>query len=275
MKRMNLRVLAGLGAVLLVTMAMSAPAFAGGKANKGNDAGSGYTEDNDSNDNGTANNVSDDGDNAHPSGKDKSVENGNSGNQGKSTSDPDGDSNGGADKPNGSGGTDKADQDGNNGCGNDDDFEDDNNGNCGKPVDKKTDKPCIPSEVKSNAKAKAKAKANGKGKGKAKTHAKLCTEPAITPEVDGDEVEGTTETEPVDPDDVLGGVIGGGPDAEDDDVLGSITTRDDADVAAAGAEREAGNALPFTGAAILTLVALAGGLLALGALFLSKRKARI
>ena len=89
------------------------------------------TEDNDTNDNGTVNNVVDDGDNRHPSGKDRSVENGGSGNQGTSQSDPDGDSNGGADKPDGPDGVDLADQDGNNGCGNDDDFEDDNNGNCG------------------------------------------------------------------------------------------------------------------------------------------------
>ncbi|HEX7168952.1 MAG TPA: hypothetical protein VF230_18385, partial [Acidimicrobiales bacterium] len=96
------------------------------------------TEDNDTNEN-TPNNVSDDGDNAHPSGKDRSVEHGGSGNQGKAQSDPDDDgrgpdrSNGGADQPNGPGGVDLADQDGNNGCGNDDDFEDDNEGWCGKP----------------------------------------------------------------------------------------------------------------------------------------------
>ena len=83
------------------------------------------------------NNVPDAGDNAHPSGKDRSVEHGASGNQGKSESDPDDDgngpdrSNGGYDKPNGTGGLDEADQDGNNGCGNDDDFEDDNEGWCG------------------------------------------------------------------------------------------------------------------------------------------------
>jgi hypothetical protein len=95
------------------------------------DKGSTWTEDDDTNDGGTPNNVADDGDNRHPSGKDRSVEHGGSGNQGKSASDPDGMTNGGADKPNGPGGIDKADQDGNNGCGNDDDFEDDNNGNCG------------------------------------------------------------------------------------------------------------------------------------------------
>ena len=102
------------------------------------DASTSYTEDTDTNDGGTANNVADDGDNAHPSGRDRSVENGRAANQGRSESDPDDDgrgpdrSNGGPDKPNGTGGEDLADQDGNNGCGNDDDFEDDNEGWCGR-----------------------------------------------------------------------------------------------------------------------------------------------
>jgi len=87
-------------------------------------------EDNDANDGDTPNNVIDDDDNVHPSGNDRSVENGGSNNQGNAGSDPDGDANGGADKPGGQGGNDLADQDGNNGCGNDDDFEDDNNGRC-------------------------------------------------------------------------------------------------------------------------------------------------
>jgi len=76
----------------------------------------------------------DEGDNHHPSGKDRSEEKGKSGNQGKSESDPDGASNANGgdnqDKIGYTGGIDKGDQDGNNGCGNDDDFEDDNNGNC-------------------------------------------------------------------------------------------------------------------------------------------------
>ena len=103
------------------------------------DSSTSYTEDTDTNDGGTPNNVADEGDNAHPSGKDRSVENGGSGTQGKSESNPD-DSKGpmryegpiGDDKANGPGGTDLADQDGNNGCGNDDDFDDDNNGHCGR-----------------------------------------------------------------------------------------------------------------------------------------------
>ena len=80
----------------------------------------------------------DEGDNEHPSGKDRSVEPGKSGTQGNSGSDPDDDgrgpdrTNNGPDKqPDGAGGVDRDDQDNNNGCGNDDDFEDDNEGWCG------------------------------------------------------------------------------------------------------------------------------------------------
>ena len=127
-----------LSALLLVALALPAaaakPAGKGSKAKAHRAETTAVTEDNDTNDGDTPNNVVDDGDNRHPSGKDKSVEHGGSGNQGKSQSDPDGDSNGGLDKPDGPGGVDLADQDGNNGCGNDDDFEDDNNGNCGPKV---------------------------------------------------------------------------------------------------------------------------------------------
>jgi hypothetical protein len=141
-------------AALMALMLMAAPAFASHKdshdpgsasapaagdrdGDADSDPATSYTEDNDTNDS-APNNVPDDGDNAHPSSKDRSIENGKSGTQGKSESDPDDDgrgperSNGGPDKANGSGGVDKADQDGNNGCGNDDDFEDDNEGWCGK-----------------------------------------------------------------------------------------------------------------------------------------------
>ena len=95
------------------------------------------TEDTDTNDGGTPDGVADDGDNFHPSGKDRSVEGGNSGTQGSSASEPDGNGHGperdagGIDQADGPGGVDLADQDGNNGCGNDDDFEDDNEGWCG------------------------------------------------------------------------------------------------------------------------------------------------
>lgn len=100
----------------------------GDRGGDGGGSTDGVTEDNDSD--GVPNNVPDGGDNRHPSGRDRSVENGNSGDQGNSPADPDGMTNGGEDKPGGTGGIDKADQDGNNGCGNDDDFEDDNNGRC-------------------------------------------------------------------------------------------------------------------------------------------------
>jgi hypothetical protein len=137
------RLLAFASVLLLMALTPAALANEGNGKAKGHDKGappaSVWTEDNDTNDGGTPNNVADAGDNAHPSGKDRSVESGNSGNQGNAASHPD-DSKGpkrfegelGADKPNGPGGRDLADQDGNNGCGNDDDFDDDNNGWCGR-----------------------------------------------------------------------------------------------------------------------------------------------
>ena len=76
------------------------------------------------------------GESAHPSGKDRCVEEGQSATQGDAQADPDDNgnpperSNGGADEPGGEGGVNPADQDGNNGCGNDQDFEDDNEGLC-------------------------------------------------------------------------------------------------------------------------------------------------
>ncbi|OGY26917.1 MAG: hypothetical protein A2Z42_00805 [Candidatus Woykebacteria bacterium RBG_19FT_COMBO_43_10] len=102
----------------------------------------------------------DEGDNLHPSGKDRSIEHGRSGTQGKSDSDPDENgkgpdrSNGGLDKQlHGSGGVDREDQDNNNGCGNDDDFEDDNEGWCGqKPKD--VSHPHDGDEVEKSPKAK-------------------------------------------------------------------------------------------------------------------------
>lgn len=71
------------------------------------------TEDDDTNDT-KANNIADDGDDRHPSGKDRSIERGGSGNQGAAAHDPDDDghgpdrSNGGLDQPDGPGGVDGA-----------------------------------------------------------------------------------------------------------------------------------------------------------------------
>ncbi|HYH28241.1 MAG TPA: hypothetical protein VEA19_05650 [Actinomycetota bacterium] len=121
----------GLTAALLLV----APASAGHKASHGgSQTPASVTEDDDSD--GVKNNIPDDGDNAHPSGKDRSVEHGGSRDQGSSKSEPDQDGKGperdtkGTDKPGGTGGADIYDQDGNNGCGNDDDFDDDNEGHC-------------------------------------------------------------------------------------------------------------------------------------------------
>ena len=158
MQKLSSRGLVGLVAIFLAMFLMAIPAIADSTptgdelatastvpvptsdhdGDADSDSGTAYTEDNDAD--GVANNVPDEGDNAHPSGNDRSVEPGGSGNQGNSESTPDQNGNGperdheGTDKPNGPGGVDKEDQDGNNGCGNDDDFEDDNEGWCGKPV---------------------------------------------------------------------------------------------------------------------------------------------
>ena len=145
--------LSSIGAFALAVALFASPASATGDRDHDRDGdgdrsrATSYTEDDDTNDDGTANNVRDDGDDRHPSGRDRSVERGGSDNQGRSESDPDDDgrgpdrSNGGPDKPNGSGGVDQADQDGNNGCGNDDDFEDDNEGWCGNKPDHDTASP--------------------------------------------------------------------------------------------------------------------------------------
>ena len=225
-----------------------------------------YTEDNDTNDNNTPNNFADDGDNYHPSGKDRSVENGGSGNQGNSESDPDDDgrgpdrTNGGPDKPNGSGGDDLADQDGNNGCGNDDDFEDDNEGWCGKPNESTTvagssESICV---------------------GGAMAHGKTCD----------DTVEGTS----IEDDSVQGGTVGASGDLEEredevvaasgdtDSVLGTIfrraapTAGAPATVAAAGAVAAAAGALPFTGAGLAPMALIGLGMIGAGAVAIRRTR---
>jgi hypothetical protein len=212
------------------------------------DPNTAYTEDNDTNDGNTPNNVSDEGDNAHPSGKDRSVENGGSGTQGKSESNPD-DSKGpmryegniGDDKANGPGGTDLADQDGNNGCGNDDDFDDDNNGHCGKPKEEET-KPNV-----------------------------VVTPPAPTcPEVMGSQAACEPVVQPnIDhtcPDEEI---MGGSYSCDKPVVLGEIITRNTPEVeaetvAAAPATRAAGAVLPFTGVSVTVFLIIALGLLGVG-----------
>jgi hypothetical protein len=129
----SLALVFGLGGTA-VAASKSASAHAGSGSDRGSVV---VTEDTDTNDGGVPDGVVDAGDDAHPSGNDRSVEPGGSGTQGSAGSEPDGNGtgperdNGGIDQADGPGGTDLADQDGNNGCGNDDDFEDDNEGNCG------------------------------------------------------------------------------------------------------------------------------------------------
>lgn len=256
---MGRRVATAVAVMFLVLLVIAAPSWAhhkgghsngGGKSgNKGKTAESGWTEDNDTNDNGTPNNLPDDGDNAHPSGKDKSVEHGKSGNQGNSTSDPDDDghgpdrSNGGPDKPNGSGGVDLADQDGNNGCGNDDDFEDDNEGWCGKP------------------KAKVKPKA------KMKSEPKDEDNPPDDVPVSNEDNPGDDDVAPDEPA-VLGSTLSRGPglDASADATIERVLAR-----AATAPETEDEGVLPFTGAGVIGFV-IAGAALVLAGLFLFKAR---
>lgn len=262
------------------TLAMAMPAFAGapdkGKsaeapgqaADKGKTAGdkdgdadsdpsTSYTEDNDTNDGDTPNNVADEGDNRHPSGKDRSVENGNSGNQGNSESAPDEDGHGperdynGTDKPNGPGGMDLADQDGNNGCGNDDDFEDDNEGWCGqKPKKVKTEPEVIVPEEETPEEETPEVPEE---------------ETPEVPEVDDEVIVETPEEEEI-PDEVLNETI----EAPQSEVLGILLHQDatpeaEAElVEAAGEATGEAGALPFTGGEVLPLLAVAFGLLLMG-----------
>ena len=253
------------------------------------DSNTAYTEDNDTNDNNTADGMSDEGDNAHPSGNDKSVENGNSGTQGRSESNPD-DSVGpmryegdlGDDKANGPGGTDLADQDGNNGCGNDDDFDDDNNGWCGKPTETDTD-----TEVEGS------------------TENKPCDADATMPGTQpcgGDIVQGDTITDkPCPLTGFMGGVLGelcgpvdvgaevidnpAGPDvdADEDEVLGirfnaavqpaAVQPAAVQAAAVAAAPEAAGAVLPFTGISnLVPFLAVAMMLISAGALSFRGRR---
>ena len=257
MARKFTSVFAVLAAVFALLLVVSAPALAGGKDDredkkservKADKDDSGYTEDNDTNDGGTANNVSDDGDNAHPSGKDRSVENGGSGNQGNSTSDPDDDgrgpdrTNGGPDKPNGTGGTDKADQDGNNGCGNDDDFEDDNEGWCGN-------------KPKKDKKSKDEVKAAKTEKPCDADHTMAGNQPCEDEEV-------AVDVSPAVPTDVLGLRVAQKP---------AVKAAKVAPAQVRGA-RVRGGALPFTGGDVAVFVFIALGLVGAGYLMLKARR---
>ena len=261
-------------AALLALLLISNPAFAhhkdghdkGGKPDSSTTEDSTTTEDNDKNDNDTPNNVADEGDNKHPSGKDRSVENGGSGNQGKSESDPDGDENGGPDKPGGAGGDDLADQDGNNGCGNDDDFEDDNNGNCGgkdKVKGQETKPEVAPTTPAPCPSPMTYPSSTG-----------TCGETPETPDsVLGDETKNCPHSETMaasekDCEEVLGSII----EADTDDKVLGAGVEADEDTAAAAAERPAGAALPFTGGNVVLFLVIALGLLGVGAALLRTRR---
>lgn len=236
-----------------------------GDGDADSDSDTAYTEDNDTNDGNTPNNVPDEGDNQHPSGKDRSVENGGSGTQGKSESNPD-DTNGprrcegqcgSPDKPNGMGGEDLADQDGNNGCGNDDDFDDDNNGWCGKPKD----------QIQST------------------TDERTCEEIMGSKAACDDDVPGSDEKTCVEimgskeacdeDDDVLGGVIKREANPKGDDVLGVRFGAGAAPAAPAVAGETVaapGEVLPFTGAGLVPFAAFGLALLGAGTALVTRTR---
>jgi len=334
-------------AALMVIFMVAAPAFAaagdgpgkakgrtqaedkrnsdGSKANRtsdrdgdaDSDTNTAYTEDNDRNDGGTPNNVEDDGDNRHPSGKDRSVE---SSNQGKAGSDPDDDgrgpdrSNGGPDKPNGSGGVDKADQDGNNGCGNDDDFEDDNEGLCGGNRPEKTHpcdddatmpgtQPCVlGGQTPCDADATMAGTQPCDDEKVTICHATgSMTNPYVMITVSANGLNGHGDHEgdiiPAPADGVCGAAVAGASTStvagdvaassppgieaaeQGDAVKGLFIGRDGDNVVAAAQERGVqrapeglGAALPFTGASLASVIAVALGLIAAGVFAVKVRK---
>lgn len=200
----------------------------------------------------------DDGDNKHPSGKDKSVEPGGSGTQGNAQSDPDDDgkgpdrSNGGADKPGGPGGVDKGDQDSNNGCGNDDDFEDDNEGLCGGPDRSESEKPKEVDKPKEEAPRETEKPREQKPAPKPDAPAEKPKAPVENPEP---VVEGPAEVETPEPVSV----------APEQPVVDVAPTR------AATATVSSGEELPRTGADAGLLLLAATGLLGGGATALRKK----
>ena len=242
---------------------------------------------------------------SHPSGNDKTIEQGGSGNQGRSESNPD-DSKGpmryegtqGDDKPNGPGGSDIYDQDGNNGCGNDQDFDDDNNGWCGKPDRVKGSKTPPPPPCDADATMPGVQRCDTVG---GEVIEKPCEADATMPGVQKcekpDEVEGDVIVDkpcPLSPimgdvlgdlcdkdeDEVEGADLDKQPSAPEDNVLGVRVSAAPAVAPAAvapavveAAPEAAGAVLPFTGAAdLLPFVAVALMLIGIGALSLRARR---
>jgi hypothetical protein len=202
-------------------------------------------------------NEPDEGDNMHPSGKDRSVENSwgpdsSNPNQGKSESDPDGTKNGGIDKPNGSGGNDLEDQDGNNGCGNDDDFEDDNNGNCGGTKTAAQAFHEVPAEEEVADEQQVTTEEE-----------KVSIETEEQPDLEVSEDEALAGDDALAGDEVLGETIFG-PEGDEAVALGAQKTAGAPDVAAAAVEPQAPSLLPVTGAGALPLLWLALALILTG-----------
>jgi hypothetical protein len=301
--------LASLIAVLLVfwaPLAIAGPDDAPGQQKKAGAEGSDHDGDADS-DSSTVTDESDadestadEGDNAHPSGKDRSIENSpeSNPNQGNSESNPD-DTNGPMrcegvcgedDKSNAGGGEDAADQDGNNGCGNDDDFDDDNNGWCGKPTETDDTEDDVEGEVIVDKPCDADATMPGVQP--CDKPVKPCdadstmpgTQPCTSnpPLVGGDVVTDVpcVRDSTMDEGDeecglpTLPGIVTN-PGGPEDTVLGERITRG-SDVAAAAvapaAVEAAGAALPFTGGSVVQLLVTGLSLVTLGGVSVLARK---
>lgn len=255
--------------LVMLVLAGPVPALASHKASHAVDAGgaAAITENNDSD--GVPNNIADEGDNLHPSGKDRSVEPGGSGDQGRSASTPDQNGrgperdNGGTDKPNGPGGADILDQDRNNGCGNDDDFDDDNEGWCGKPTDrvKPQDKDEEEGEQGENGKEEDQDKPKGAGKSDDQDEVPPLgiaagQAPGSQPGAGGTPggvapVAGQPGTQP--PGQVLGEVVVQGVAA------GGVLSAAEERASAVGALATTGAPLPLVAAVVLALVLLVAG----------------
>lgn len=242
--------------LLALLLAAPVPALASHQPNHTGTPGGAatITENNDSD--GVLNNISDEGDNLHPSGKDRSVEPGGSGDQGRSASTPDQDGrgperdNGGTDKPDGPGGADIFDQDRNNGCGNDDDFDDDNEGWCGKPKDR----------VKPEENGKPEDQEKPGDRGKSGEQDEIPPLGIVAGQGGGQQVPPPGGSVPV---------IGQPGTPPTGQVLGEVVVQgvSGGNVMAASQERvSSAGALAVTGVPLLAFVLLAGGLLAAGVL---------
>jgi hypothetical protein len=229
---------------------------------------------------GLPNNIADEGDNRHPSGKDRSVEQGGSGDQGSSSSTPDQDGrgpdrdNGGTDKPDGPGGADIFDQDRNNGCGNDDDFDDDNEGWCGRQTER--GKPDRGPEAGGRPEDREKPGDQGGPPGLVGVTPGSGAAPAGQAQLPGGQVApGAVVQLPGAPSGGAGAAPPTAPAGEEDEVLGQVSPGPAATVVPRVEERVgAVGGLAVTGFSLLTVLLVVAVLLLAGAILANAGRAR-